>query len=128
MKCQACQKKTNLTYFDREKYLHLCENCYDMKLSEKQQKFALYASILIQYIYSQGYAVTFSDFYANTGHKMGSKHYKRLAMDLNLFKDGKYLIETSDHEPFGIFWESLDDECVWGGNWNDGNHYQYTHG
>jgi len=127
MKCDKCHSRTCVTTWIKGQ--HICDNCYDMSLQKKQQKFTLYYSLLIQYIYSQGYSATFGDTYAKTGHKMGSKHYKRLAGDLNLFdKDGKYLTETSDHEPFGIFWESLDPENVWGGNWGDGNHYQHTHG
>ena len=99
-----------------------------MKLTEKQFKFTLYVSLLIQYAYALGYTLSFGDAYAKTGHKMKSKHYVRLAIDLNLFKDGDFLTDTKDHEPLGMFWESLDEECIWGGTWDDGNHYQYTHG
>ena len=97
-------------------------------LREKQSKFTFYVALLICYAYEQGYEITFGDAYAKTGHKFNSLHYKRLAIDLNLFKDGKFLKDTEDHRFLGEFWESLDDECVWGGMWNDGNHYQYGHG
>ena len=76
---------------------------------------------LIDFIYKNGYTATFGDAYATTGHKTNSFHYKRLAIDLNLFKDGKYITSTSQHEPIGKFWESIGG--TWGGRWNDGNHY-----
>ena len=96
-------------------------------LVEKQNQFTAYVCLLIQYAHICGYHVTFGDAYAKTGHKENSLHYQRLAIDLNLFKDGKYLTETKDHELLGLFWESLDPLCVWGGKFFDGNHYQYGH-
>jgi len=48
---------------------------------------------------------------------------KRLAIDLNLFKDGEYLTDTEDHRFLGEFWESLGG--TWGGRWDDGNHYSW---
>jgi hypothetical protein len=95
-------------------------------LQEKQSQFVRKIALLILFAYDQGYELTFGDAYASTGHKIGSYHYKRLAIDLNLFRDGKYLAETKDHRPLGLFWESLGDQCTWGGNFNDGNHYSYT--
>jgi len=94
-------------------------------LREKQSQFVRKIALLILFAYDQGYELTFGDAYASTGHKTGSYHYKRLAIDLNLFRDGKFLEETGDHRPLGLFWESLGDQCTWGGNFNDGNHYSY---
>jgi len=96
-----------------------------MKLGDKQRKFAQMVGLLIIFIYSQGYEVTFGDAYAKTGHKKGSFHYKKLAIDLNLFKDGKYLRSTKAHKQFGEFWESIGG--TWGGLFKrpDGNHYSY---
>ena len=94
------------------------------ELREKQSQFVKKVALLILFAYDQGYELTFGDAYASTGHKIGSYHYKRLAIDLNLFKNGRYLAETKDHEPLGLFWESL---CgTWGGRFQDGNHYSYT--
>jgi hypothetical protein len=93
-------------------------------LREKQSRFALMASHLIMWAFANGFEVTFGDAYrAPTcihGHK-SSLHRKRLAIDLNLFKDGNYLTETEDYEPLGIYWESLGG--YWGGRFNDGNHF-----
>lgn len=106
-----------------------------MSLREKQSKFALLVSHLIQYIYDQGYEVTLGEAWrhpktADYLHSVGkgvknSYHEQKLAIDLNLFKDGVYLSSTEDHEQFGRYWESLDPECTWGGDFKrkDGNHY-----
>ena len=80
---------------------------------------------LIIFAYEQGYELSGGDLWAHSGHKPNSFHYVRLAVDLNLFKDGVFLEKTEDHEPLGEYWESLDPQCSWGGRWNDGNHYSY---
>jgi hypothetical protein len=54
-------------------------------------------------------------------HRPNSLHYDGLAVDIDLTKDGVYLADTKDHEPFGVFWESLGGS--WGGRFSDGNHY-----
>lgn len=101
-----------------------------MTLRERQSKFVLYVSLLIQFAYAKGYELTFGDAYAwaDDGHVAGSYHGKRLAIDLNLFLDGAYLVKTEDHEELGAFWESLDPMCTWGGRFDDGNHYSYGEG
>lgn len=78
---------------------------------------------LIGFIYSSGYTASFGDAYAKSGHKKDSFHYKRLAIDINLFKDGIWLETTEDHRPIGEWWESIGG--TWGGRFNDGNHYSY---
>jgi len=94
-----------------------------MTLRKKQSKFTQMVGLLILFAYAEGYELTFGDAYATSGHIEESFHYKRLAIDLNLFRDGKYLVETSDHAPLGIFWESLGG--TWGGHFGDGNHYSW---
>lgn len=97
-----------------------------MTLRQKQSKFASMVALLIQFAYEQGYEITFGDAWAHDGHKKGSFHYKRLAIDLNLFKNGKYLSSTKAHTELGEFWESI--QGTWGGRFKnpDGNHYSYT--
>jgi len=94
-----------------------------MSLRKAQSNFARKVALLILFAYEKGYEVTLGDAYAKSGHSKNSFHYKRLAIDLNLFKDGKYLTETSAHLPLGLFWESLGG--TWGGRFKnpDGNHY-----
>jgi len=100
-----------------------------MTLRQQQSKFAHMMALLILYAYEQGYEITFGDFWAHAEdgrHIQDSFHYKRLAADLNLFQDGKYLSSTESHRLLGEFWESLGGS--WGGRWEDGNHYSYGEG
>ena len=79
-------------------------------------------ALLILFAYEQGYELTWGAALKKSGHKKNSLHYCGLAVDFNLFKDGKYLTETKDHELLGAFWETLDGS--WGGHFGDGNHYE----
>jgi hypothetical protein len=90
-------------------------------LREKQSEFARKVALLILFANEQGYEITLGDAWAKTGHRKNSFHYDRLAIDLNLFKDSKWLTATNDHEPLGLFWENIGGS--WGGRWGDGNHY-----
>jgi len=102
-----------------------------------QVKFAAMVPRLIDKAFEMGYEVTLGDAYRDprvfgaVGQAIGygsknSKHKSRLAIDLNLFKDGKFLQSTDDHKELGEWWESQGG--VWGGRFNDGNHYQWTNG
>lgn len=100
-----------------------------MTLGEKQKLFAKNIALLISHIYASGYEVTFGDAWSKPeykAHKANSCHYDRLAIDLNLFKDGAYLTDTMAHEPFGKWWEGLNKDNRWGGRFHDGNHYSMT--
>ena len=102
-----------------------------MSLSVHQRKFTKLIALLIQYADSIGYELTFGDAYSKVEfgvHSYNSKHYDRLAVDFNLFIDGVYQTTTDAHKPLGIFWESLNHQCRWGGNFDDGNHYEYNIG
>ena len=92
-----------------------------MTLRQKQSKFARMVALLIQFAHEQGYEVTFGDAWADIGHIENSFHYKRLAIDLNLFRNGRYRRSTAAHGPLGHFWQSLGGS--WGGLYGDGNHY-----
>ena len=94
------------------------------KLGDKQRRFSLMVGKLISLAYDIGYEVTLGDAWASRGHKKGSKHYRRLAIDLNLFRNGKYLKETKDHAELAAFWERIGG--IWGGRFKnkDGNHYE----
>lgn len=112
-----------------------------MTLREKQSVFAELIAGLILTAKGMGYAVTFGEAYRSPEEaarlaKLGlgiktSLHTQRLAVDLNLFKDGKYLTSTAAHRPLGELWEALSTdqyECCWGGRFGDGNHYSIAHG
>jgi hypothetical protein len=61
------------------------------------------------------------------GHKK-STHKMKLAIDLDLFLYGQYVVDTETHRALGEFWESLHPLCRWGGRFGDGNHYSIEHG
>lgn len=92
-----------------------------MSLRNQQSTFVQMVADLILFAYDHGYELTFGDAYATDGHVENSRHYSRLAIDLNLFKDGIYLTETDDHRELGEYWESIGGS--WGGRFRDGNHY-----
>lgn len=96
-----------------------------MGLRKVQSEFMRMLPLLILYAYAKGYELTPGDLLAKTGHKRNSNHYKGLAIDMNLFRDGVYLKDTLDHEPLGKFWESLHPRNRWGGRFRDGNHYEH---
>ena len=107
-----------------------------MTLGNEQRQFTLMVSKLITWAYENGYELTFGDAYrdarlfGNLGKEKGygrkdSLHKLRLAIDLNLFKEGIYLTKTEDHAPLGEYWESIGGS--WGGRFNDGNHYSLAY-
>ena len=85
-------------------------------------------SLLITWAINNGYELTYGDAYRSPkvtyGHS-NSLHRRRLAIDFNLFKNGRYLDETEDHQPLGEYWESIGGS--WGGRYSDGNHYSLEH-
>lgn len=96
-----------------------------MSENEKQFIFSNMVGQLIDFAYKNGYTIQIGDAYAKTGHKENSFHYRHLAIDLNLFKNGVYLERSTDHRFLGDFWKSIGGS--WGGDFSepDGNHYSY---
>lgn len=105
-----------------------------LRLSEIQRLFGRLLPGLLNHILSCGYEYTLGDAYRDPrvfgeiGEKQGyghakSGHKKRLAIDINLFKDGVYLQKTEDHAIFGDWWKKQHELCRWGGDFDDGNHY-----
>lgn len=112
-----------------------------MSLLREQVAFQRDIRKLFDFIESRGLTFTFGEvyrtreqqeIYVKTGRSktMNSQHLKRLAVDLNFFKeyDGNYIIIENRHElqPIGDYWESLSPQNEWGGNWHfyDGGHFQ----
>ena len=119
-----------------------------MNLNALQFEFSRNVPALVLHIYEQDYTCSYGDTWAfnlwpvinllerigtneklvkflrSKTHKINSLHYKRLAIDINLFHNGTYLTKTSDHKFAGDFWESLHIQNRWGGRYRDGNHYE----
>ena len=102
-----------------------------MTLRQKQSKFISMIARLILHAETLDYELTMGRGFvssaankADGGHPR-SNHLNKLALDLNLFKKGRYLSSTKAHEPLGLYWESIGG--TWGGRFNDGNHYSLEH-
>lgn len=100
-----------------------------MSLVQEQAAFLLDACKLIEYATSIGFEVTSGEFqrpvemqklYVQSGRSktMESKHIRRLACDLNFFKNGKYICTVRELESLGRYWESLSPKNRWGGNFD----------
>ena len=76
-----------------------------MKLGEKQELFGRLYSEHLVWLTQQGYQYRLVDVFASSRHRDGSMHYLKLAADINLFINGKYLTKTLDHEASGRKWE-----------------------
>jgi hypothetical protein len=108
-----------------------------MTLREKQSLFVKLVAELIQFATQAGYEITFGEAWrtpeqAALNAKSGkgiknSLHIERLAIDLNLFRDGKYLTGIEGHQTLGEWWENRHELCAWGGKFGDPNHYSLTH-
>jgi len=110
-----------------------------MTLGEKQRVFAFNVGRLIVWANAQGYQVTLGEAYRtpeqaalNAAKGSGisnSLHTQRLAIDLNLFRDGAFLSDSEDHRPLGEYWKLMYPDNRWGGDFSkpDGNHYSMTH-
>jgi len=109
-----------------------------MTLGEKQELFMQLLPRLLDKAHEMGFKVRGGDLFRDprvhgaVGEKKGYGHPKschklKLAIDLNLFKDGKFLGTTEDHHGLGVWWEQQHPDCRWGGWFNDGNHYSITH-
>lgn len=97
-----------------------------------------YVGQLIDWATKAGYELTWGETYrtpeqalinaANGSGIVHSLHLIRLAVDLNLFKDGQLLQAVEDYQPLGEHWESLDPLCCWGGRFHrvDVFHFSLT--
>lgn len=113
-----------------------------MKLIHKQFEFSRLLPRLIDKAYELGFTVTLGECYRSPEEAkrlaklglgiIGSLHTSKLAIDLNLFRDGVYLTSSEAHRELGTWWEmqsaGKDFTCHWGGHWEDGNHYSIGHG
>jgi len=111
-----------------------------MNLFEKQRVFSVKVAELILQATKMGYYVTLGEAWRpdamakiNADKGIGidnSLHKIRLAIDINLFLDGKFLVFSKDYKKLGDWWEAqstTQHQCCWGGRFNDGNHFSISH-
>lgn len=109
-----------------------------MTLGKTQELFMRLLPRLIDKAHELGFEIRGGDLFRDprvhgeAGKKKGygnrfSSHKLKLAIDLNLFKDGTYMTRTQDHEELGVWWEQQHELCSWGGRFDDGNHYSLTY-
>ena len=114
----------------------------DMTLGQKQELFAFLLPRLLDFIYERGYQARLGDLFRDPrvhgyfGHSSRisysgprSVHKLKIAVDINLFKNGEFLRNTEDHREIGEYWKTLHPLCRWGGDFQrpDGNHYSLFH-
>ena len=98
-----------------------------MTLRQKQSKFAHMVSLLILHAEALGFGVTLGEAYRHSSCRHGhpkSLHKSRLAIDLNLFRNGRYLTTGKHHSGLHDYWDSI------GGSERieaDMNHYSLGH-
>lgn len=99
-----------------------------MSLGKHQEAFAKDAEKLLRYLHQNGYDVRIGEAYRTQEQQelylkqgksktMNSRHLKKCAIDLFIFKNGSWLQSKKDLQEIGDFWESLDALNSWGGNW-----------
>ena len=98
-----------------------------MSLVKEQAAFLLDVCRLVAYATDCGFTVTGGELwrspeqqkiYVDTGRSktMQSNHLRRLAIDLNFFKNGQLIYDIEQLRPLGQMWEQLDARNRWGGN------------
>jgi|SRR5882672_2392524 len=107
-------------------------------LGQRQRRFLPLVAKLIDWAYAQGFELTAGELYRtpeqaalNAAKGSGiahSLHTQRLAVDLQLFKDGIYLTDPTAYRPLGEFWKTLDPDAAYGGDFKsiDADHFSLS--
>ena len=104
----------------------------------KQQAFAAMLGLLIHYAALRGWGLTLAEGYVgdsidkpgeDSPHKRTHNHFIRMAQDLNLWVEGRWVRDGSAPEwlQLGYFWKTLHPLARWGGDWADANHFSLAH-
>lgn len=108
-------------------------------LGELQREHVECVAKLISYAYAQGYQFTWGEAFRtavqaqwDADHHTGIKnsvHCLRLAVDLQLFKDGTYLTDPTAYKFLGTYWKALHPLARWGGDFStvDADHFSFTY-
>jgi peptidoglycan L-alanyl-D-glutamate endopeptidase CwlK len=98
-----------------------------MKLSKHQQIFTTNIARLIVFANTQDIELTFGEAFRTEYQQeehvrqgksktMNSNHLRRLAVDFNFFINGELTYDRDTLEVLGEYWELLDKNNRWGGN------------
>lgn len=111
-----------------------------MPLGKRQELFMRLLPRLIDWFHANGYELRGGELWrspaaarenaASGAGIANSLHIDKLAIDLNLFRNGTWLNKTEDFAAAGVYWKSLHPLCRWGGDWKsrkDGNHFSVTY-
>jgi hypothetical protein len=100
------------------------------ELLRLQFEFTRNFALLLIYADRMGYQISLGEawrppetaqLYASQGRGISnSLHKDRLAVDINLFRDGIYLRDVDAYKPLGDFWKELSPLNAWGGDFKDG--------
>lgn len=98
-----------------------------LTLGQTQELFAELLPRLIDKAHELGFRVRGGEWWRPGD---GRCHGMKIAVDLNLFKNGVYQRSTESHRQLGEWWEKQHTLCRWGGRFEggDGNHYSLTYG
>ena len=99
-----------------------------MNLRPKQSAFLLAVGHLILRADELGYDLTLGDGYRDPRatfpySSKSSRHAMRLAIDLNVFRDGVYLSGNNDYPDLCQAWRDLGG--ISGADFNDANHFEW---
>jgi D-alanyl-D-alanine carboxypeptidase-like protein len=109
-----------------------------MTLHEMQAAHTLCVAKLIEWVYGQGWELTWGEAYRTqeqaqwdaTNHIgiVNSVHCQRLAVDLMLFINGVYQTAAEAYQPLGDYWKTLNPLARWGGDFKsvDADHFSFT--
>ena len=109
-----------------------------MRLGKKQELFMRLLPRLINKAHELGFEIRGGDLFRDwrVHGKFGYKgsyssarscHKLKLAIDLFLMLNGRFLRKTKEYKELGEWWEKQHPLCRWGGRFGDGNHFSLTH-
>lgn len=99
-----------------------------MTLGQQQETFMKDVQSLLEHIHAKGLNARGGELkrtadqqaiYVKKGlsKTSNSNHLKSLAIDLHVFKNGKWLKTKKELQELGDYWEGLNEQNKWGGNY-----------
>jgi hypothetical protein len=108
-----------------------------MSLGDKQELFAWLLPRLIDEAHRLGFEVRLQElartaYQAKENARLGvgvekSAHLNKLAIDIVLTREGVVLYDTDEYRELGEWWGEQEEDCRWGGDWDDGGHFSIEH-